>query len=638
MSLSPSSNSRPQAQLHACTIRHDSLFKAVWDWIILALVIFTAIEIPFSVAFLMPLQKDGEKPERLNFYRVTPLLVFNLGVDLMFVIDIFINFRTTFIKLNTDEVISNPKQIALHYLKTWFVVDFVAAIPFEFMITPEVDSATTLFGLLKTARLLRLVRVARKLDRYSEYGLAVVILLTCLFTLIAHWLACIWHGIGNLEKKNDMGWIRELTENLNLNNTTGLDLQTRYITALYFTLSSLTSVGFGNVSPNTDAEKIFSVCVMIIGALMYASIFGNLTAIIQRLYSRASRFHRDLRVIEDFVRFYKIPKATKEELDEYFRHEWAYTKGVDMETVLNRFPESLQADVCLHLHRNLFTECGVFKTASEGCLRALALRFKIRHYLPGHFIIKQGDEVKRLYFIAKGNIEVVKFDEAMVTLGKGDVISCDYSTVQSVYIPKANASLRVQTHCEIHSVAWCELVAVLKAYSSFREEFITHLELAYNLGHEEEEDEIILFNEEISAGSRRLSNARSTFSSRSGVDKLERTGSPTFMINGQIPQQQHSPVVNPHSRHPAGGSEPRIHTLMPSIHSTLPSLHSQLTSTQDHCTHGAEVKVLEKRIDKIEARLIAMQDRLTANFEIILSHLRRNSSGGSAPDLRNTNV
>lgn len=638
MSLSPSSNSRPQAQLHACTIRHDSLFKAVWDWIILVLVIFTAIEIPFSVAFLMPLQKDGEKPERLNFYRVTPLLVFNLGVDLMFVIDIFINFRTTFIKLNTDEVISNPKQIALHYLKTWFVVDFVAAIPFEFMITPEVDSATTLFGLLKTARLLRLVRVARKLDRYSEYGLAVVILLTCLFTLIAHWLACIWHGIGNLEKKNDMGWIRELTENLNLNNTTGLDLQTRYITALYFTLSSLTSVGFGNVSPNTDAEKIFSVCVMIIGALMYASIFGNLTAIIQRLYSRASRFHRDLRVIEDFVRFYKIPKATKEELDEYFRHEWAYTKGVDMETVLNRFPESLQADVCLHLHRNLFTECGAFKTASEGCLRALALRFKIRHYLPGHFIIKQGDEVKRLYFIAKGNIEVVKFDEAMVTLGKGDVISCDYSTVQSVYIPKANASLRVQTHCEIHSVAWCELVAVLKAYSSFREEFITHLELAYNLGHEEEEDEIILFNEEINAGSRRLSNARSTFSSRSGVDKLERTGSPTFMINGQIPQQQHSPVVNLHSRHPAGGSEPRIHTLMPSIHSTLPSLHSQLTSTQDHCTHGAEVKVLEKRIDKIEARLIAMQDRLTANFEIILSHLRRNSSGGSAPDLRNTNV
>ena len=108
--------------------------------------------------------------------------------------------------------------------------------------------------------------MARKLDRYSEYGTAVVILLTGLFTLIAHWLACIWHGIGNSEDSNEFGWIQELKKNLNLNyNSTGPDVQTRYITALYFTLSSLTSVGFGNVSPNTDAEKIFSVCVMIIG-------------------------------------------------------------------------------------------------------------------------------------------------------------------------------------------------------------------------------------------------------------------------------------------------------------------------------------------------------------------------------------
>lgn len=52
---------------------------------------------------------------------------------------------------------------------------------------------TTLIGLLKTARLLRLVRVARKIDRYSEYGAAVLVLLMSTFVLIAHWLACIWY-------------------------------------------------------------------------------------------------------------------------------------------------------------------------------------------------------------------------------------------------------------------------------------------------------------------------------------------------------------------------------------------------------------------------------------------------------------
>ena len=99
----------------------------------------------------------------------------------------------------------------------WFIIDLVAAIPFDLLLfgsdTDEVGAAfkflneeyfrtinllffsqtTTLIGLLKTARLLRLVRVARKIDRYSEYGAAVLILLMATFALIAHWLACIWY-------------------------------------------------------------------------------------------------------------------------------------------------------------------------------------------------------------------------------------------------------------------------------------------------------------------------------------------------------------------------------------------------------------------------------------------------------------
>ena len=123
---------------------------------------------------------------------------------------------------------------------------------------------TTLIGLLKTARLLRLVRVARKLDRYSEYGAAVLLLLMATFALIAHWLACIWYAIGNVErptlKEPKIGWLDELARQTNqpynLNDTGGPTIKSKYITALYFTFSSLTSVGFGNVSPNNFAQSM----------------------------------------------------------------------------------------------------------------------------------------------------------------------------------------------------------------------------------------------------------------------------------------------------------------------------------------------------------------------------------------------
>ena len=42
-------------------------------------------------------------------------------------------------------------------------------------------------------------------------------------------------------------------------------LQSRYITSVYFTITGLTSVGFGNVSPNTEVEKIFTICLMLMG-------------------------------------------------------------------------------------------------------------------------------------------------------------------------------------------------------------------------------------------------------------------------------------------------------------------------------------------------------------------------------------
>lgn len=67
----------------------------------------------------------------------------------------------------------------------------------------------------------------------------------------------------------NIGWLdtlaRETGQPYTANNTGGPTIKSRYITALYFTFTSLTSVGFGNVAPNTDAEKIFTICVMLVG-------------------------------------------------------------------------------------------------------------------------------------------------------------------------------------------------------------------------------------------------------------------------------------------------------------------------------------------------------------------------------------
>ena len=111
---------------------------------------------------------------------------------------------------------------------------------------------------------------------YSEYGIALLLLLVFGFALIAHWLACIWYAIGVYENptKNSLSWLAKLSKDLNktYNETAsnvGADLQTTYLTALYFTLSSMTSVGFGNVSANTNGEKLFTILIMLLGGKLF---------------------------------------------------------------------------------------------------------------------------------------------------------------------------------------------------------------------------------------------------------------------------------------------------------------------------------------------------------------------------------
>ena len=84
---------------------------------------------------------------------------------------------------------------------------------------------------------------------------------------------------------------------------------------------------------------------MLIGSMMYATIFGNVSAIIQRLYSGTARYHMEMGKVKEFIKFHQIPHPLRQRLEEYFQHAWKYTNGIDMNVVLKSFPECLQADI-----------------------------------------------------------------------------------------------------------------------------------------------------------------------------------------------------------------------------------------------------------------------------------------------------
>ncbi|KPP65892.1 potassium voltage-gated channel subfamily H member 4-like, partial [Scleropages formosus] len=264
---------------------HYSISKALWDWMILLATFYVAVTVPYNVCFTAYDESDAA---------ARSTIVSDVAVEMLFILDIVINFRTTYVS-QSGQVVYDPRSICIHYAATWFVVDLIAALPFDllyaFNVTVEMESNDPVT----------------------------------------------W-DIGELRHLPEpRRWLHELGKRLDTpyTNSTqgGPSMRSAYIASLYFTLSSLTSVGFGNVCANTDAEKIFSVCTMLIGALMHAVVFGNVTAIIQRMYSRRSLYHTRMKDLKDFIRVHRLPRQLKQRMLEYFQTTWSVSNGIDANEV-----------------------------------------------------------------------------------------------------------------------------------------------------------------------------------------------------------------------------------------------------------------------------------------------------------------
>ncbi|NWW19929.1 KCNH1 protein, partial [Falcunculus frontatus] len=492
-------------------ILHYCVFKTTWDWIILILTFYTAILVPYNVSF---------KTKQNN----VAWLVVDSIVDVIFLVDIVLNFHTTFVG-PAGEVISDPKLIRMNYLKTWFVIDLLSCLPYDVinafenvdevsisirrllfklffsffslsLFTPHPLGISSLFSSLKVVRLLRLGRVARKLDHYIEYGAAVLVLLVCVFGLAAHWLACIWYSIGDYEVIDEdtntirtESWLYQLGESIGTPyrfNTSGFgkweggpSKDSVYISSLYFTMTSLTSVGFGNIAPTTDGEKIFAVAMMMIGSLLYATIFGNVTTIFQQMYANTNRYHEMLNSVRDFLKLYQVPKGLSERVMDYIVSTWSMSRGIDTEKVLQICPKDMRADICVHLNRKVFKEHPAFRLASDGCLRALAMEFQTVHCAPGDLIYHAGESVDSLCFVVSGSLEVIQDDEVVAILGKGDVFG-DVFWKEST-LAQSCANVRALTYCDLHVIKRDALQKVLEFYTAFSHSFSRNLILTYNL-------------------------------------------------------------------------------------------------------------------------------------------------------------
>ena len=179
-----------------CKLRGTSLAlgclrprRSAWDAFILLLVLYSTVLIPLDLGFRYDVP-DAQ-------------FVWDTVVDVCFLLDVLLNFRTAYYRKD-GELEMNSKAIAKNYLQTWFLLDAIASIPFDWFAQGASRGAN---GLAKMPRLLRIGRIMKQLDKFTSARAMRVVYGLLFFLLFTHIIACLWWRIGmSVSESGQIGW------------------------------------------------------------------------------------------------------------------------------------------------------------------------------------------------------------------------------------------------------------------------------------------------------------------------------------------------------------------------------------------------------------------------------------------------
>ncbi len=280
----------------------------------------------------------------------------------------------------------------------WITIDVLAALPLGPML--QLPAA----GLLRLPKLLRVVPFIHGLRRNLVVHPTVLRLTVFLFwlTISVHWLACGWLFLEGPES---------------IANTRGT-----YLDALYWCITTLTTVGYGDVTPTTPAQTVFAMFVMFLSVGLYGFVIGNMATLLTKMDMAKAQYVATLERLSGFLRYRRISPALQRHIYDYYKYVWERRMGYDEASVLADLPPTLRQEVSLVLKGDLIERVSFLRGASRELIHELCTKLEPVVFTPGDIIVRTGEYGRHIYFIRSGSVDVLEEDGQTLirTLSEGD--------------------------------------------------------------------------------------------------------------------------------------------------------------------------------------------------------------------------
>ena len=135
---------------------------------------------------------------------------------------------------------------------------------------------------------------------------------------------------------------------------------------MYWALTTLTTVGYGDIHPTTRAETAFGILMLLVFTSLFPAVIGTIAAAQAKLGERRSRHERKMDYIRKYVendfRGEKLSNEVVERVMNYYEYRWSNQHGTSETLIIKQLPPALRATVVLEMAFGALSSVSLFRT------------------------------------------------------------------------------------------------------------------------------------------------------------------------------------------------------------------------------------------------------------------------------------
>ena len=376
----------------------DNPYKKMWDLLIAFLILYSAIITPYEIAF-----SDSSK-----------VSWFEILIDIFLGIDIVLTFFSAYTD-DEENLVKNHKKIIKKYLKSWFIVDIISVLPISYIFHQQgkysgltkISKLPKLYRLVKLTKLLRITKMSSKgnLNKVTKFfmeklkinaNVERLFFFVLTFLLMNHLCACFWYFMAKIEDFSPDSWVVRL----GYIDSSNLEL---YIISFYWTLTTVTTVGYGDITAGTTIERIYNLFIMSFGVLLYSFAIGSLSSIVSTLDQKSEEMNQKLQILSSIKKEFNLEQNIYDKVRKVIKYDLSRNQK-DKMVFLQELPNKLRIELSQIMHDKVIQNFYFFRDQPSDFFAYVAPLLKPVKFSQNDYLYKCQDMIDEMYFVAKGTV------------------------------------------------------------------------------------------------------------------------------------------------------------------------------------------------------------------------------------------